>query len=112
LEIFFPPKLIMQMRIVIIFSGLVNLPSVNIGRTNMANQTNPCHIQKMAQSECCLVEYCAGCGMFHVSVGPTTIRMRLAALHTVNMTLTAALQAFRRSGAVAHTSPANRMGIH
>lgn len=78
----------------------------------MTQKTGSCQIRKLAQSECCLVEYCADCGMFHVSVGPTTLRMRLAALHTVNMTLTAALQTFRRTGAVAPPLPANRAGVH
>lgn len=73
----------------------------------MTKKTGPCRIWKLAQSECCLVEYCPHCGMFHVGIGAFTIRLRLAALHTINATLTSALQSFKNNEAFVQAANTN-----
>lgn len=54
-----------------------------------------CEIRSLARSEVCSVEYCPGSGMFHVSLGMFTLRFRLAALHLLNSTLAAGLEAYK-----------------
>lgn len=57
---------------------------------------NPCHLQTLAQNEMCAVEYCRGCGAFHVDIGFTTVRLNLQALRAVSGTLVVALEQLDR----------------
>lgn len=54
-----------------------------------------CKIRPLASSKLCTVEYCPGCGLFHVSLGMFTIRFKLAALHLVSSTLAAGLETYK-----------------
>lgn len=54
-----------------------------------------CKIRTLASSELCAVEYCPGCGLFHVSLGMFTMRFKLAALHLVSSTLAAGLETYK-----------------
>lgn len=59
-------------------------------------QRKACHTEMLARSEVCAVEYCRGCGVFHVTLGAVTLHFRPAAFRILCATLNAALARFRR----------------
>ena len=55
-----------------------------------------CRPETLACSEVCAVEYCHGCGLFHVNLGPATLHFRPAAFRLLCATLNTALSRFGR----------------
>ncbi len=57
-------------------------------------QRKACHTETLACSEVCAVDYCRGCGVFHVNLGPVTLHFRPAAFRVLCATLNTALARF------------------
>lgn len=75
---------------------------------------NACHARPLARDGLCAVDYCPGCGAFHVKVGFVRLNLDPESFAALSRTLEAALALYRRSvgEGEAASSPEGRNALH